>query len=286
LAIMLTANQPTQYDKVMALIRYIESNTAYNLNVEAYPQDVDAVEYFLFEAKQGYCVEFATALAVLCLYADIPARVASGFILKEREGNEYVVREEHRHLWTEVYFEGVGWVAFDATRNAPVIDAGQAQAQAQEGEAAAQARRQWLQRMLDGLIVLTALAILYVLVAPRTRWGRGIAASMSQRLYQRLVFMLWLQGLERPALGQTPRAYLEAAAAALRRQGSPVAEPLHALAPALTEYLYAAPERRDALQPEIAQRIRQIQRLTLQELGAQRLILRLLAYGRQKVYGN
>lgn len=286
LAIALTANQPTQYDKVMALVRYIEQNTAYNLNVEAYPQDVDAVEYFLFEAKQGYCVEFATALAVLCQYADIPARVASGFILKERDGDEFVVREEHRHLWTEVYFGGVGWVAFDATRNAPVIDAGLAEAQAQEGEAAAQARRQWLQRMLDGLIVLTALAILYVLVAPRTNWGRGVVASLPQRLYRQLVFALWLLGVEQPTAGQTPRAYLDAAADALRKQGSPTAELLGALTPALMEYLYAAPERRNALQPEIIQQIRQLQRQTLQELGAQRLILRLLAYGRQKVYGN
>ncbi|MFN3691037.1 MAG: transglutaminaseTgpA domain-containing protein, partial [Fimbriimonadales bacterium] len=118
LARRLTEHHSTQYDKVMALVRYIEQNTAYNLNVEAYPPEVDVVEYFLFEAKQGYCVEFATALAVLCLHADIPARVASGFILQERDPDtgEYIVREEHRHLWTEVFFNGVGWVAFDATR--------------------------------------------------------------------------------------------------------------------------------------------------------------------------
>ncbi|GIV09348.1 MAG: hypothetical protein KatS3mg019_1439 [Fimbriimonadales bacterium] len=286
LAIALTVNQPTQYDKVTALVRYIEQNTAYNLNVEPYPSEVDAAEYFLFEAKQGYCVEFATALAVLCQYANIPARVASGFLLKEREGDEYVVREEHRHLWTEVYFEGVGWVAFDATRNAPVIDTGLSAAQAQAGEAAAQARRQWLQRMLDGLIALTALAILYVLITPHTRWGRKVAASLPQRLYQQLVFALWLLGAERPATGQTPRAYLEAAAQTLRTQNSPIAEPLTALTPALMEYLYAMPERRDTLQPEITQQIRQLQRQTLQELGMRRLILRLLAYGRQKVYGN
>jgi transglutaminase-like putative cysteine protease len=115
---------------------------------------------FLFEAKQGYCVEFATALAVLCLYADIPARVASGFILQERdpETGEFIVREAHRHLWTEVYFEGVGWVAFDATRNAPVIEGGANDALT--GEAAEQARRQWLQRALDVLIGAVVLAML------------------------------------------------------------------------------------------------------------------------------
>ncbi|MFN4032299.1 MAG: transglutaminaseTgpA domain-containing protein [Fimbriimonadales bacterium] len=286
LATALTANQPTQYDKVMAIVRYIEQNTAYNLNVEAYPTDVDAVEYFLFEARQGYCVEFATALAVLCQYAGIPARVASGFILKEREGDEYVVREEHRHLWTEVYFENVGWVAFDATRNAPVIEAGQAEMQAQESAESAQARRRLLQRMLDALIAVTALAIVWVLVAPRVGWGRRAASSLPQQHYQRLVFLLWLLGVELPLMGQTPRAYLGAAAARLRQQGSEVAPAVAALTPALMEYLYAAPERRDALHPEIAQRMRQLQRLALQELGVRRLILRLFAYGRGRVYGN
>ncbi|MCS7190286.1 MAG: DUF3488 and transglutaminase-like domain-containing protein, partial [Fimbriimonadales bacterium] len=200
LALNLTRNQPTQYDKVMALVRYIEQNTAYNLNTEAYPSDVDVVEHFLFEAKQGYCVEFATALAVLCLHADILARVASGFILQETdpETGEYVVREEHRHLWTEVYFEGIGWVAFDATRNAPVIDAGANAAQAQAGEDAAQARRQWLQRALDLLIGATVLAILYLLVAPRLGWGRSVAPTQAQRLYQHLLLTLWLLGADRP----------------------------------------------------------------------------------------
>jgi hypothetical protein len=186
----------------------------------------------------------------------------------------------------ELCMGGVGWVAFAATRNAPVIDAGLAEAQAQAGEAAAQARRQWLQRMLDGLIVLTALVILYVLMTPHTRWGRKVAASLPQRLYQQLVFALWLLGAERPAAGQTPRAYLETAAATLRTRRSPTAEQLTALTPTLMEYLYTTPERRDTLQPEITQQIRQPQRQTLQELGVRRLILRLLAYGRQKVYGN
>jgi transglutaminase-like putative cysteine protease len=174
LADRLTRDQPTQYDKVMALVRYIEQNTAYNLNVEAYPTDVDVAEYFLFEAKQGYCVEFATALAVLCLYADIPARVASGFILQERdpETGEFIVREAHRHLWTEVYFEGVGWVAFDATRNAPVIEGGANDALT--GEAAQQARRQWLQRALDVLIGAVVLAMLY-LYSLRRAWVGGQA---------------------------------------------------------------------------------------------------------------
>jgi len=286
LAERLTRDQPTRYDKVMALVRYIEQNMAYNLKVEAYPPDVDVVEYFLFEAKQGYCVEFATALAVLCRYAGIPARVASGFALMERdpETGEYIVREAHRHLWTEVYFEGVGWVAFDATRNAPEIanDASDALA----GEAAHQARRQWLQRALDLLIGVVGLAILYLLIAPRLGWTASATTPRAQRLYGRLLFTLRLLGAEPPATGQTPRAYLEDAAARLSQQGSRVSDALRTLTPALVAYLYAPPDQSDAQEPEIARQIARIRRQTVQELGVRRLTTRLLTIGWQQIYGG
>jgi hypothetical protein len=283
----LTQQQPTQYDKVMALVRYIEQNMAYNLNVEPYPPDVDVVEYFLFEAKQGYCVEFATALAVMCLYADIPARVVSGFILQERdpETGEYIVREEHRHLWTEVYFEGIGWVAFDATRNAPEIGI-EALAEQQADEATQQARRQWLQRALDMLIATTVLAILYLLIAPRLGWTRRTPLRRAQRLYQQLVFALRLYEVAPPAAGQTPRAYLQHAVEALRQKGSDAAPLLETLLPALLEYFYASPQRSAALEPEVAQQTARIRNQILQELGAGRLILRLIELGRRKVYGG
>ncbi len=287
LARRLTQHQPTQYDKVMALVRYIEQNTAYNLNVEAYPPEIDVVEYFLFEAKQGYCVEFATALAVLCLHADIPARVVSGFILQERDPDtgEYIVREEHRHLWTEVFFDGIGWVAFDATRNAPVVNAG-SDAMPQTDELTHQARRQWLQRVLDILIAAMVLAMLSLLVGPRLGIARRVPAHRALRLYQQLVFALRLMGIAPPAVGQTPRAYLHHAADHLRQRGSAAAPMLDALTPMLLEYFYAAPPHSAALEPEVARQTKQIQHQILQELGFARLILRLIDLGRQKVYGS
>ncbi|MCS7300541.1 MAG: transglutaminase-like domain-containing protein [Fimbriimonadales bacterium] len=287
LALALTRNQPTQYDKVMALVRYIEQTTAYNLNTEAYPPEVDVAEHFLFEAKQGYCVEFATALAVLCLHANIPARVASGFILSETDPDtgEYIVREEHRHLWTEVYFSGVGWVAFDATRNAPVIEAGASAQQNAAADDAAQARRQWLQRVLNLLIAATLLTMLYLLVAPRLSWGRT-ETSRAAQLYQRLRLALWLLEIERPAPGQSPRAYLAQAAEALAQRDSAVGARLHALIPHLMTYFYGAPDQSAALEPEIQRQTRQILRQSLQEVGALGLIRRLATLAREKLYGR
>ncbi|MFN3690531.1 MAG: hypothetical protein ACK4UU_06375, partial [Fimbriimonadales bacterium] len=82
------------------------------------------------------------------------------------------------------------------------------------------------------------------------------------------------------------RAYLERAVETLRQRGSVAAAMLEALTPRLHEYFYAAPQRRSALEPEVARQIAQIQRQILQELGSARLILRLIDLGRQKVYGG
>jgi len=115
-----TRGKTNAYDKVLALKEWVESQCKYNTGTPAYPLDVDVAEHFLFTAKQGYCDSFATALAMLCRAAGIPARVASGFApgTFEAESQEYVVKERDKHLWTEVYFPNVGWVTFDATEGA------------------------------------------------------------------------------------------------------------------------------------------------------------------------
>src|SRR5207248_10607116 len=72
----------------------------------------------------GDCNSFASALAVLCRAAGIPSRVASGFLSGAYDSitQSYNVREKDKHLWTEVYFSGVGWVPFDVTEIAEVSD--------------------------------------------------------------------------------------------------------------------------------------------------------------------
>ena len=115
-----TRDARNPFDRVQAIVRYVSHQCVYNTAARAVPADRDAVDYFLFDSKEGYCDSFASAVAVLCRSIGIPARVASGFLPGEFDADSgwYVVRDRDRHLWAEVYFVGVGWVPFDATTDA------------------------------------------------------------------------------------------------------------------------------------------------------------------------
>jgi hypothetical protein len=118
-----TGGERNAYDKVMALDRWIGNECKYNLKADAVPEDQDVVDTFLFKQKQGYCDSFAASLAMLCRSTGIPARVASGFLTGENDPikREYIVHERDKHQWTEVYFNRIGWVKFDATEFAENI---------------------------------------------------------------------------------------------------------------------------------------------------------------------
>ncbi len=66
--------------------------------------------------KQGYCLHYATTMAVLLREAGVPARLVEGFLPGERDatGLETIVAGG-AHAWVEVWFPGFGWYAFDPT---------------------------------------------------------------------------------------------------------------------------------------------------------------------------
>lgn len=204
--------QPTVYDRVLALKRYITRQCAYNLNVQAFPQERDVVEYFLLEGKEGYCDAFATALAVLCRYASIPARVARGFLPKvqDEKTGEYILRDMDRHLWTEVYFPGYGWVPFDATENARDITASTTPSNsARAGSEKSSGARQWLRmHWIELLIVLLALYLVWQELLPRLGWrGWSRRVFSLARPYYEFQRLLVIAGLPPAAPTMTPLEY-------------------------------------------------------------------------------
>lgn len=115
LARRLADRYPTPTLKAAAICLYLQQHYAYNLNTPVFPAGTDACDYFLFESKEGYCQHFATAMAVLCRAARVPARIATGFtpgVYNPLTGY-YEVRASDAHAWVEVLHPPLGWVAFD-----------------------------------------------------------------------------------------------------------------------------------------------------------------------------
>lgn len=84
---------------------------------------MDGVENFLFNTKQGYCVQFASSAALILRELGIPTRYVEGYIAsnltKKSFGSDMsyggYVKDYESHAWIEVYFDGVGWIQYETT---------------------------------------------------------------------------------------------------------------------------------------------------------------------------
>lgn len=110
--------------RAQRLARAIQSGATYTLRPPRLPEGAEATDFFLFDGKKrGFCTHFASALAVLCRSQNIPARVVSGFAVKEYDGRGFaLLRDDNAHAWTEVWVDNWGWATVDAT---PVGDRGE-----------------------------------------------------------------------------------------------------------------------------------------------------------------
>jgi transglutaminase-like putative cysteine protease len=117
LAISLTASSITPYDQALAIQDYLRREYHYSLDIDAPPPNRDVVDYFLFDSRTGYCDYFASAMVVMARAAGIPARLASGYApgTYNLSRLQFVVIEADAHSWPELYFPGIGWVAFEPT---------------------------------------------------------------------------------------------------------------------------------------------------------------------------
>ena len=77
----------------------------------------DPIVGFLFESRIGHCEYFASALAMLCNTAGIPARLVTGYVALERDDRtgQYIIRESNAHAWVEVSTSPYRWETFDPT---------------------------------------------------------------------------------------------------------------------------------------------------------------------------
>lgn len=112
-----TAGAATDIDRVQALVRFLQANFTYDLNIPPLPLNRDATEVFLFDDKRGFCQQFATTLAVLARSIGIPARIVTGYLPGQYQPllGAFEVVASDAHSWVEIHFEAHGWVPFDST---------------------------------------------------------------------------------------------------------------------------------------------------------------------------
>ena len=99
--------------------RYLARNCTYTLEPEGYNNYDSYITQFLETAKNGYCVQYATAGALILRAAGFPARYVDGYLAQEMKpvigGYECEVKDKEAHAWIEVYVRGYGWLPFEMT---------------------------------------------------------------------------------------------------------------------------------------------------------------------------
>ena len=110
----------------MSVINYLVENHEYSLEITTTADEtLDGVENFLTVTKQGYCVQFASAAALILREYGIPVRYMEGYVAADytrrvntgKESSRFAaeVRDSDRHAWIEVWYDGIGWVIYETT---------------------------------------------------------------------------------------------------------------------------------------------------------------------------
>jgi transglutaminase-like putative cysteine protease len=121
------ADAGSDYDALVALQSWFRgSNFGYSLDAPVADgfdgTGVDAIADFL-TVREGYCVHFASAFAVMARTMGMPSRIVVGYLpgtssSEQVEGETvYSVQSTQLHAWPEVHFEGIGWVPFEPTNS-------------------------------------------------------------------------------------------------------------------------------------------------------------------------
>ena len=114
LAELVVGNAITPYQKITRLVSYLKTNYRYNLNYTEPTLGADPVEYFLYTSKEGICLHFNSALVLMLRSINIPARLVGGYLIDPTVPEQQVTPGQ-RHAYSEVHFENLGWITFDAT---------------------------------------------------------------------------------------------------------------------------------------------------------------------------
>ncbi|MFP5312714.1 MAG: transglutaminase-like domain-containing protein, partial [Actinomycetes bacterium] len=124
------------FQKAMAIQKYLRSSEfTYSLQSPVqggYDGNGLSVLADFLQQKSGYCIHFASAMAVMARLEGIPSRIAVGYAPGRLTGAtvsvagqgalpEYEADARDAHAWPELYFQGLGWVPFEPTPSRGVV---------------------------------------------------------------------------------------------------------------------------------------------------------------------
>jgi hypothetical protein len=102
---------------IQGVNRVFQNEYAYTLEMIAPPEGQDAIEFFLFDRREGHCEYFAAGLTAMLQSLDVPARIVTGYVAGEYNSvtGHYTVRQRDAHAWVEVLMQPGRWEPFDPT---------------------------------------------------------------------------------------------------------------------------------------------------------------------------
>lgn len=101
----LVGNETNPYLKVRAIYAWIAGNFPW-ASAREY-STIGNIPMYVLANKHGDCGQVGLLLVTMCRYAGVPARWQSGWMLHPGDVN--------MHDWSEIYYEGIGWVPTDVS---------------------------------------------------------------------------------------------------------------------------------------------------------------------------
>ncbi|HEY7145237.1 MAG TPA: DUF3488 and transglutaminase-like domain-containing protein [Streptosporangiaceae bacterium] len=113
----ITKGKNTAIDKAIALQDWFRTSSRFSYNLDVHlPDSTAGLVKFLTKTRQGYCQQFAFAMAILAREIGIPSRIVVGYTAGTNEGNNtWRITTADAHAWPELYFPAAGWLRFEPT---------------------------------------------------------------------------------------------------------------------------------------------------------------------------
>lgn len=122
LAVQVVGDAVDPFTQAVRIEAFLREHITYDENVGEPPADSDLVDYVLFDSQRGYCEHYSASMTVMMRSLGVPARTVVGYYPGEYDDarSGFLYRQLNAHAWTEVFFPGYGWIAFEPTANRPL----------------------------------------------------------------------------------------------------------------------------------------------------------------------